>query len=138
MILTTGPDLTPTGNGIPGLPHIPVPLAADTDHAACRRDALPLRRFLLSRLPGSSRLRPGLHPAPFTLHTLQRSLKAKVSGFKMLIFANGARVILKYGFVLHFYCERIYNNVFQFTVILFLKRRPPTYYKTLPNFNATL
>jgi hypothetical protein len=35
----------------------------------------------------------------------------------MLIFTNGVRVILKYGFVLHFYCTRIYNNVFQFVVI---------------------
>lgn len=32
----------------------------------------------------------------------------------MLIFTNGVRVILNYGFVLHFYCGGIYNNVFQF------------------------
>lgn len=46
-----------------------------------------------------------------------RLLQAKVSGFKMLIFANGVSIILSYGFVLHFYCAGIYNNVFQFVLI---------------------
>lgn len=44
----------------------------------------------------------------------------------MLIFTNGVRVILNYGFVLHFYCTRIYNNVFQFVVISSSFYRPDT------------
>lgn len=53
---------------------------------------------------------------PSALHLLR--LKPKVSGFKMLIFANGARVILIYGFVLHFYCASLIITAFPFRLPL--------------------